>query len=118
MILSSKQLINTLKTTPTFLSFDDTIATIDAEYDFSPTFFINGQQINQANENNGSCKIFSFAKLHSLNKDETLHLFGDFYRNDVLKHPNNKDHQNIRQFIEHGWQGISFEQTALIFKKY
>jgi hypothetical protein len=32
---------------------------------------------------------------------------------DVLKNPNGTDHQNIRNFIEFGWDGISFDGEAL-----
>lgn len=46
-------------------------------------------------------------------KEETLALFGDFYRNDVLKNPGGNDHQNIRNFMEFGWDGILFEGEAL-----
>lgn len=77
-------------------------------YNFSPTAFRNGETYNEENQNNGSCKIFSFAKKMNLNKEQTLHLFGDFYRKDVLENPENTDHQNIRNFIKFGWEGISF----------
>jgi hypothetical protein len=30
---------------------------------------------------------------------------------DVLENPNAYDHQNIRQFMEHGWGGVEFEKT-------
>ena len=45
-------------------SFQETIAFIDENYHFTPTAFKNGNQHNNANENNGSCKIFAFAKLN------------------------------------------------------
>ena len=89
---------------------------IDNEYEFTPTAFKNGEQVNQANENNGSCKIFSFAKLNNIGQAQTLQLFGDFYRKDVLEHPEATDHQNIRQFILHGWDGVTFENDALSVK--
>ena len=38
---------------------------------------------------------------------------GDYYRVDVLQHPDATDHQNIRQFIQYGWAGITFEGCAL-----
>ena len=95
------------------MDFKEVIAYIDEHYDFTPTKFKNGNTINEANENNGSCKVFSFAKLNNLSKEETLFLFGEFYREDVLKNPEGNDHQNIRNFIEFGWEGISFEGEAL-----
>jgi len=104
-----EQLKNTQKT----IDFKEVIAFIDENYDFTPTKFTNGNTVNEANQNNGSCKVFSFAKLNQLSKEETLALFGDFYKTDVLKNPEGTDHQNIRNFIEFGWDGISFEGEAL-----
>jgi hypothetical protein len=40
-------------------------------------------------------------------------LFGDYYRKDVLEHPEGSDHANIRQFIRDGWQGIQFDSDVL-----
>ena len=97
-------------------SFQDTIAYIDTNYNFTPTTFKNGNQINNAGENNGSCKIFAFAKIHQLEKDQTLALFGSYYFDDVLKNPDGNDHQNIRNFMIFGWDGISFESDALELK--
>lgn len=112
-MLHSSELIEKIKTQPEAVSFNDTMATIDNEYDFQPATFSNGEQRNEAGQNNGSCKIFTFAKLHNLAADETLGLFGDFYRLDVLQNPEGSDHQNIRQFMIHGWDGINFESISL-----
>ncbi|MCX8533142.1 HopJ type III effector protein [Chryseobacterium luquanense] len=95
------------------IQFNDVIAFIDEHYDFTPTKFTNGNTVNEADQNNGSCKVFSFAKLNDLSKEETLALFGDFYRVDVLQNPEGTDHQNIRNFMEFGWDGISFEGKVL-----
>lgn len=105
-----------LENNPEQISFDETIAYIDENYDFSPTAFINGELRNEANQNNGSCKIFGFAKLKNLSKDTTLQLFGDFYRLDVLNNPNGSDHLNIRNFIKFGWEGLTFENDPLALK--
>jgi len=102
-----------LEKSPETIQFNDVIAFIDAHYDFTPTKFTNGNTVNEAGQNNGSCKVFSFAKLNVLSKEETLALFGNFYRTDVLENPEGTDHQNIRNFIEFGWDGISFEGEAL-----
>lgn len=51
-----------------------------------------------------------------MSKDETLALFGDFYRVDVLGNPNGEDHQNIRNFMQFGWDGIEFMGEALMKK--
>ncbi|QOW08896.1 HopJ type III effector protein [Kaistella flava (ex Peng et al. 2021)] len=106
-------LIAQLKQNPETIQFNDVISFIDEHNNFTPTQFKNGNTINEADQNNGSCKVFSFAKLNDLSKEETLSLFGDFYRNDVLKNPEGSDHQNIRNFMEFGWDGISFEGEAL-----
>ena len=109
-------LLSLLKTSPETINFKEVIAYIDENYDFTPTKFTNGNTENEAGENNGSCKVFSFAKLNGLSKEETLALFGDFYRNDVLQNPDGDDHQNIRNFQQFGWDGIAFEGNALTKK--
>lgn len=109
----NKMLFEQLERAPKTIDFKDVIAFIDEHYDFTPTKFINGNTVSEAGQNNGSCKIFSFAQLNDLSKEETLHLFGEFYREDVLKNPEGTDHQNIRNFMKSGWDGISFEGKAL-----
>ena len=94
------------------LSFAEVIATIDANYSFTPSFFKNGDIVNEENQNNGSCKVFSFAKMHKLSEKETLFLFGEHYQK-VLETPSDTDHQNIRNFMNFGWNGIAFEKEAL-----
>ncbi|MPS72414.1 MAG: type III effector [Chryseobacterium sp.] len=109
-------ILEQLKNSPETIDFKGVIAFIDENYDFTPTKFTNGNIVNEADQNNGSCKVFSFAKLNQLSKEETLALFGDFYRTDVLQNPEGTDHQNIRNFIEFGWDGILFEGEALAKK--
>lgn len=99
----------------TFQSFQDFIAYIDENYHFIPTAFKNGNHYNQAGENSGSCKVFVFAKLEQLNQEETLSLFGQYYQ-DVQNTPEGTDHQNIRNFMIFGWDGIQFERVALVKK--
>lgn len=105
-----------IQKSPEQISFNETIAYIDEHFDFTPTAFQNGETHNEANQNNGSCKVFSFAQKQGLSQEQTLHLFGDFYRKDVLEHPENSDHQNIRNFIKFGWDGIKFEGQSLTEK--
>lgn len=114
--MSPKALLQQLKTTPNSIEFNDVIAVIDNTYNFTPTAFKNGCTDNAANSNNGSCKLFTFAKLQQLDEASTLALFGDYYRIDVLQHPNGDDHANIRNFMQFGWQGIVFEGQALTEK--
>ena len=109
-------ILQQLKNSPESIDFKEVITFIDENYNFTPTKFINGNTINEADQNNGSSKIFSFAKLNNFSKEETLALFGEFYRNDVLKNPEGNDHQNIRNFIQFGWNEISFDGEALTKK--
>ncbi|MBC7556842.1 MAG: HopJ type III effector protein [Chryseobacterium sp.] len=106
-------ILDQLKNSPEKIDFKEVIAFIDENYDFTPTKFKNGNTVNATNENNGSCKVFSFAKLQNLSKGDTLSLFGAFYREDVLKNPDGNDHQNIRNFMEFGWDGIFFDNEVL-----
>lgn len=105
-----------LKQTPETITFPETIEVIEANYEFTPTAFQNGNTHNAAGTNSGSCKLFAFAKLQNLSKDETLACFGAFYRDEVLGDPEGTNHQNIRNFMVHGWNGIQFEGTALELK--
>ena len=111
--MTEKELLQQLHNAPETVRFEDSIAVIDNQYIFSPSAFTNGDLENAAGENNGSCKIFAFAKQHALDTQQTLNLFGDYYRKDVVDHPKGVDHQNIRNFIRHGWEGVRFEKTAL-----
>ncbi len=106
-------LLEKIKQSPESISFPEVIAHIDANFDFTPTRFVNGVTVNEAGQNNGSCKIFYFAKLERFNKEETLALFGDYYRSDVIGNPEGNDHQNIRNFMRSGWEGIQFENASL-----
>jgi hypothetical protein len=99
------------------VSFDETITVITENYHYQATEFSNGLNehtlINKAGTNEGSCKIFAFAKIHNLNQQQTLNLFGDYYRLDVLNAPLGTAHQNIRNFMKYGWEGICFKGEAL-----
>lgn len=92
--------------------FTDVLTLISEHYNFTETAFDNGAQKNAAGENSGSCRVFSFAQLNGLNKEDTLTLFAEHYA-DVLNTPEGNDHQNIRQFMQHGWDGIAFHGNAL-----
>ena len=112
-----EQLLEQLKNAQEDVEFQDVIEVINDHYDYQPTLFTNGPEdtgvINKAGENEGSCKIFSFARLQQLDEAQTLNCFGRYYREDVLKHPEKTDHQNIRTFIEYGWEHIDFDGSAL-----
>jgi hypothetical protein len=107
--------IEQLRHAMTLLKFSETMSIIDALYDFTPTAFSNGSTQNNAGENNGSCKLFAFAKQNDFTEPQTLALFGEFYR-DVLAAPDGDSHQNIRNFMKTGWTGIQFTGLALVEK--
>ena len=113
-------LIELLKTHPEDVQFEQVMNVIAENYDYSPMQFINGigddQVINKSGENEGSCKLFAFAKMNGLSESETLTCFGDYYRNDVLQNKETDNHANIRTFMRHGWAGIHFENPALALK--
>ena len=115
--MSVSQFIKLIKDRPQEVSFDQAMQLINDEYDYTPCKFYNGINegiiTNEAGSNEGSCKIFAFGLANNLSKEETLTCFGDFYRNDVLKHPEANDHANIRTFMIHGWNGIKFDNNAL-----
>lgn len=101
---------------PEAVAFTDTMAVIEAAYAFTPATFTNGSLRNEAGQNSGSCKLFAFALLNQLSEQQTLACFGAYYRDDVLKHPEATDHQNIRNFMRTGWAGVKFESMPLAAK--
>lgn len=105
--------LNQLNTQPETIEFPDVIALVNKRYRYIPTAFHNGEIYNEAGQNTGSCKLFAFARLHELSKEQTLALFGAYYRADVLRTPDGDSHPNIRQFMTSGWQGIEFEGVPL-----
>ena len=102
-----------LKKAPTEIAFSETMDVISLNYQFKPTAFKNGVLENPEGQNSGSCKLFAFAKMQNLTKEETLACFGQYYFNDVLKNPNGTGHQNIRNFMKTGFEGLYFEKEPL-----
>ena len=103
----------TIQSTPEKVEFSDTMSVIENVYNFTPTAFKNGDLYNEAEKNQGSCKVFSFAIQQGFSKEETLACFGQYYFEDVLKNPEGTDHQNIRNFMKTGFEGLFFEGEAL-----
>ncbi|EKF75700.1 hypothetical protein A11A3_02487 [Alcanivorax hongdengensis A-11-3] len=114
---SVETLLFALKLMPEAVAFEQVQAAIDENYHYTPTRFTNGSGedmvVNEAGTNEGSCKIFAFAKLHRLNDAQTLACFGHFFREHVLGNPGGDDHANIRTFMRHGHAGIHFDGDAL-----
>jgi hypothetical protein len=111
------KVIEQIKENPEIIEFQDIMTMIDEHYIYTASDFSNGPDqeriFNKAGENEGSCKIFSFAQLHQLNMTQTLNCFGRYYREDVVKNPEGSDHANIRTFDKYGWSHITFDSDAL-----
>lgn len=111
--MTIENLLTQIKQAPDTVTFQQTMATVEQYYIYTPTAFTNGDVVNAAGSNEGSCKLFAFAQLQQLTQAQTLACFGDYYRKDVLDNPEGSDHANIRNFMVSGWGGISFEAPAL-----
>ncbi|MFK7892406.1 MAG: HopJ type III effector protein [Granulosicoccus sp.] len=105
--------LNRLEMEPDAVEFTEVVALINNLYNYIPTAFRNHNIYNDVGQNTGSCKVFAFARLHELSEEQTLALFGAYYRADVLKNPDGDNHSNIRQFMQTGWQGIEFDGVPL-----
>ncbi len=114
--MTIESFLQKLKQTPNTISFPETISVIEENYNITPTAFENGIQHNAAGENSGSCKLFAFAQLQNLSQAETLACFGAYYFEEVLENAEGTKHQNIRNFMKTGWDGIQFEGEALVLK--
>ncbi len=101
------------------VDFSETLALVEKWYDLNGTAFKNGLDNNAVNnekgQNEGSLKVFALGRLNGFTPAQTLACFGEHYR-DVLATPDGSDHQNIRQFMIHGWPGIAFESAPLALK--
>jgi hypothetical protein len=111
--MSIDSLLEKIRTNPEAVEFKEVMLAISAHYDYQHTRFMNGALVNEPGENEASCKILAFARLHGLSKEQTLACFGKFYRDDVLLHPQATDHGNIRSFMVCGWGGVEFDGPVL-----
>ena len=107
---------NKLKEFPNQIEFTETMNVVERYYEFTPTAFKNGVLNNTLDENLGSCKLFAFAKEQGFTKEETLACFGEFYFEDVINNPNGDGHQNIRNFMNTGFEGLLFDGEPLTKK--
>jgi len=110
---SLADLISQLGENADTVSFEQVMKVISENYSYTPSTFNNGDLLNEAGTNEGSCKIFYFAKLNALTEQQTLACFGRYYREDVVKNPQGNDHGNIRNFIKNGWNKVEFNSVAL-----
>lgn len=112
-MLTLDHLIILLKNQPERINFNEVMALIDSLYDFTPTAFLNGALYNSAGDNQGTCKLLAFARLNGFSRRHTLACFGQYYRA-VLEKPDGVEHQNIRQFMKTGWDGLRFDGDPLV----
>ena len=105
--------LSQLDTSAETVSFEQVMQVISDNYNYVPATFSNGDLLNEVGTNEGSCKIFYFAKLNKLTQQQTLACFGHFYRDDVVNNPHGNDHGNIRNFIQSGWDKVDFNSIAL-----
>lgn len=92
--------------------FADTLAFIDANYQYTACAFENAGLHNAAGSNQGSCKILGLALLENLSTHDALLAFGEHYRH-ILATPDGSDHANIRQLLKHGLESVHFNQLPL-----
>jgi hypothetical protein len=114
--MNMNELLVKIKQAPESVEFAEVMAVIDASFEHTPSAFVNGDLENSAEQNQGSAKILSFAKLNGLTESETLACFGAYYRDDVLSNPVGSDHGNIRNFMKTGWAGVSLPEGVLTVK--
>ena len=111
--MSLNELLLKLKESPETVEFQDVMNVISENYEFTATEFRNGDQLNPAGSNEGSCKILAFGQLNDLSELQTLNCFGLYYRDEVLKEPEGTGHGNIRAFMNTGWSAVEFQQFPL-----
>lgn len=98
------------------LTFEEVMEIIDEHYESQLLEFKNGDIINKQGENEGSAKLLSYAALSCMDKETTMKLWGQYYR-EVLADPNGTSHQNIRNFMKYGWEGVPFENGIALTLK-
>ena len=98
------------------LTFEEVIEVIDTYFESQLLVFKNGDIVNQQGENEGSAKLLSYAALSEMDKETTLKLWGQYYR-EVLNDPNGTSHANIRNFMKYGWEGVPFENGIALTRK-
>ncbi|MFC3678595.1 HopJ type III effector protein [Bacterioplanoides pacificum] len=95
--------------------FASTLEFIETWFDFTPSAFNNGEVVNAADQNQGSCKVFALAHQLELTQEQALRCFGEHYR-DVLATPDVDNHHNLRRLLKEGLSNIQFDQFPLAAK--
>ena len=86
------------------IKFEEVMEMIDENFETGLIEFKNGDIVNKQGENEGSAKLLSYVALADFDKETTLKLWGQYYR-EVLADPDGDSHQNIRNFMKYGWDG-------------
>eukprot|EP00965_Chrysotila_dentata_P041760 1385195-Pleurochrysis_carterae.AAC.1 len=114
---AAKKVVDKMRSdTSAMLQFEEVMSAIEDSFEVTEVSFSVGDTESATGENMGSAKIFSFGKLAGLTEEETLRLFGQYYK-DVLDTPNGSDHANIRSFMASGWAGVKFPWGLAISPK-
>jgi len=98
------------------LKFAEFVELVNEQYETGLLEFKNGDVVNKPGENEGSAQVLSYAALANFDKEMTLKLWGEYYRQ-VVASPDGTDHQNIRNFMKTGWEGVPFENGIALTKK-
>ena len=114
---AATELLALLGKAPDQIQFQLVMDAIDELYDVREVNFSVGDVVSTPGQNMGSAKILSFATYSKLEPAATLQLFGDYYRKDVLEHPDATDHANIRAFMKVGWDGVKFPDGLAVTPK-
>ncbi len=97
-------------------SFDSSLLEIVTTFDISPVPFVNGPIKNKRGKNAKSAAIFAYGLKMGLSAEDTLKLFGGIYQA-VLNNPEGGNHENIRQFMLTGWNGLKFPKGLGLKKR-
>lgn len=95
--------------------FKTTLDFISEWFIFTPAAFQNGDVKNSVSENQGSCQVLALAELLKLSDQQTLHCFGEHYR-DVVATPDHDNHYNLRRLVKEGRTRIIFDHFPLVRK--
>lgn len=92
--------------------FAATLAFINQWFEFTPSGFRNGSVINNADQNQGSCRVLAMALQLGFTAEQALKCFGEHYR-EVLATPAVDNHHNLRRLQRQGLVDILFDHPPL-----
>lgn len=97
------------------ITFEEVMEMINANFETGLIEFKNGDIVNKQGENAGSAAVLSYGALAGFDKETTLKLWGQYYR-EVLDDPDGDSHQNIRNFMKFGWDGTYLADRLSVSK--